>query len=392
MSPVSRGRKKKPAKRQRRQPASLFDVILRGAKTLPAETRMVAAELWASDVLGTLWKDSWHEEFPDPDARFSELTDSLVEHAKRAGTPAALAALRAFSLVGEEWFRGEFTAAADELAATGVAEPAWSTEAHELVEVYSASDPFGDIEAIAFGYRQSGGDHALGVLIDHATGAHIMRIVVGDLPEKGALELAQVLASVITDASEPVSLTAQQARHRLHEPLHLLYTHGPDQIDEIDLPVDNTHPVVGLALLRTRVDALPTAEDIDAADAVEQFLASEQAKALPDKELARSWAETAVSSALAHGRLPTECGPLSLAYLLTAILPERFNLTDADLELLPEIVRAWAYFTADVNAVAHKEWDEQLPELLDEFLAVYRDPDAVEFRAQTPELFGLRTR
>jgi hypothetical protein len=137
MSPVSRGRKKKKQQQRRRPPrqssgaprgaaADPIDILhgemLDAFRPLATSADPLEAELCASDLLGTWWK-----QLPpgtDPDRMIGL---SMVDHAARDGSPAALALLRAVEVVGvTEEQREAAAAAAAQLADAGVAAPPWA--------------------------------------------------------------------------------------------------------------------------------------------------------------------------------------------------------------------------------------------------------------------------
>lgn len=136
MSPVSRGRKKKP--QQRRRPPGQSRAALRSAaldtidilhgemldafRPLAKSADPLEVEVSASELLGTWWKRLPPGEDPEP-----IFGPSMVEHAARDGSPAALALLRAIEVVGiTKEQREAAAAAAARLAEAGVAAPPWA--------------------------------------------------------------------------------------------------------------------------------------------------------------------------------------------------------------------------------------------------------------------------
>ncbi|HEX8867201.1 MAG TPA: hypothetical protein VF821_16200, partial [Lentzea sp.] len=144
------------------------------------------------------------------------------------------------------------------------------------------------------------------------------------------------------------------------------------------------HPVQLMALAEARVSQLvPGDYEIPAVspkrtdEVVEAFLASEHG--IADVEAARAFARVVASAAVEQNRDPVEYGPASLTAVLIMNLAARVHVSDEDLALLPDIVRAWAYFTVEARdlprAEALKEWDEELPTVLAEFSEAYADPE-----------------
>jgi hypothetical protein len=136
MSPVSRGRKKKP--QQRRRPPRQSRGALRSAavdtidilhgemldafRPLANSADPLEVEVSASELLGTWWTRLPPGEDPEPIFGLS-----MVEHAARDGSLAALALLRALEVVGvTEELREAAAVAAARLAEAGVAEPPWA--------------------------------------------------------------------------------------------------------------------------------------------------------------------------------------------------------------------------------------------------------------------------
>jgi hypothetical protein len=214
-----------------------------------------------------------------------------------------------------------------------------------------------------------------------------------------------VVEAVRGEASfaDPVALTGAQVRARLEEPLERLLDDGPQEgglLDEMFGGMDG-NPAPGWALLRARLDTLPddllTDDDPDEADDGEQFatafLASTYAEGLPDRELARLWAWMAGDWALESTGVAHRYGPLSLGFFLMAEVSQHVVIDEADLALLPEIIRAWAHFMVEAGGLApqvHQLWDEGLPALLSGFAVVYDDVESVTHRSDCPDVYDLR--
>jgi hypothetical protein len=126
---------------------------------------------------------------------------------------------------------------------------------------------------------------------------------------------------------------------------------------------------------------------------VTAFLASTYVEGLPDRQLARLWARMASDWALDSAGTAHRYGLLSLSLFLTAEVSRHTTIDDADLALLPEIIRAWAHFTAEANGLpsqAHQLWDEHLPTLLSGFADAYADVESVSHRRSCPQAYDLR--
>jgi hypothetical protein len=416
MSPVSRGRKKpaKPKSRRSRQ-ASPYAPILAEAEHLLHEKSMLVAEVWASNLLGSIWSAAWADEDADPSDFMVVHLNALLEHMVTEGTPVALAVLRALAAVGEEWMRELAGEAADAVARRGVPEPMWhsSEEAH-LSGAYSMSDPFGDIELVLLGFDRNGEHHAVVVLLAHIAGSYIEKILVTGSFAGGVDAIAESLRGEAS-FSEATALSDAQVLARLDEPLVDLLDGGPPEggpLDEIiDLDDMDGDAASGWALLHARLDTLPdAADDVEGDDdpvegdddpvegdggrqAATSFLSSAYADALPDRELARLWAHMASDWALDSTGAAYRYGPLSLGFFLMAEVTQHVAIVEADLALLPDIIRAWAHFTVDAGGLApraHHLWDEHLPILLEGFAAAYVHVDSVTHRAGCSATYELR--
>ncbi len=203
-----------------------------------------------------------------------------------------------------------------------------------------------------------------------------------------------------------VRLTAAEARARLDTAVDWYVDHGePVAAEEDDSYYDapETCPVTGWALLRARLDGLPddllddgvlATRLIPCEPVVEAFLACEHAAALPDRSLARIWAQFATKRAVGSGRAPDAYSPTSLPYLLRVEVSKHLVIDSVDIEGLPAVLAAWAHFTADSRArgpETHRIWALVLPEIFEDFADAYDAPDAVEHRATCPEVIALRS-
>jgi len=407
---------KRPAGRGAASPhgASPYGPVLAGGAALGAEDSVLAAEMWASGLLGVIWAAGWSTAGTGLDdfvaAQFSELTDHvdhMVDYLAGEGSSAALAALRALALVGDAEPRGRAAAAAEVLARRGVPEPVWAEHADppELVEAHSLGDLFGDLEVILLAFQRGEGRHSLVAFLDHAAGGGLAQIALGPHEESLAAALGESMPDEFASTG-PVRLTAAEARARLEDALDRFLTYPPDFEDDSAPEVERSpnSPTFGWALLQARLDTLPDdLVDVDEGPdgefeagerVIEQFLASPYAGGLPDQEFARIWAAVAADEAVEAGRPPDRYGPLSLSFLLSGGVVEHLDIEAGDLELLPATVWAWAHFTADAHGLgeqAHQLWDTALPGLLAEFAEAYAATEAVEHRAMCPDVVRFRS-
>lgn len=158
--------------------AQASEVVLREAReVLAAIRRPIDAELWGSDMLGALVRNGG--EGTDV---MAELAGSLVPAAEQDATPEALGLLRILGVIGSKALRAAASAAADRVAAAGVAEPEWAAGIGlpAAGTCWHYSDVGGRQESltVTFGYGEA--EHALSVLIDHGQGGKIRDAWVDD--------------------------------------------------------------------------------------------------------------------------------------------------------------------------------------------------------------------
>lgn len=426
MSPVSRSRKPKrvvhhPA---RTAPPSPFAPILEDAEQLVAQADPLAAELWASDLLGSLFDAAWGvaaeagpESGEDPDELFELELSALVEYLAGQRRPGALAALRALGAVGEEWTRELALDAAEPLADRGVKEPAWLANAHEptVSGLFAAADEFGDREAISLAFTRGDETHVLTALLMQGVDRELITLTVhlGFDVEELKADFAD------THAMNPIDLDPAEARIRLEDALEVLLCSEPaDLFDEDDEEAAYSDPKALWPLLAVRLELLPSDEDEDGRDATEgvdladdadayptaadiaqkvraavaEFLASPRADGLPDREFAGHLVTVLADEAVLGERGVYGYGPLALALSLDGETVGHLALTEQQLDQFEPVLEAWAHFTADargLSAAAHEAWDVQVPLLADQFREAYLDPEAVAHRADCPDMISI---
>jgi hypothetical protein len=160
------------------RPAQASDVVLNEARqVLSHVSQPIDAELWGSDMIGALSG----REPAGPDV-MAELASSLVPAVEMKATPEALGLLRVLGAIGSPELRTAATAAADRVAAQGVADPDWAPVigSPTVGKCWHYSDVGGRQESltVSFGYGSS--EHALSVLLDHGKGGKIKDAWVDD--------------------------------------------------------------------------------------------------------------------------------------------------------------------------------------------------------------------
>jgi hypothetical protein len=414
MSPVSRVRKKKTGQaasaRRGGRSASPYAPILSSAEELIDETSMLAAERWASELVGSLWIRAWTRAADEPDEFLEAVVEDVAEYLVAAGSRAALAALRALAAVGEPWLHELAGEAGDVLADRGVREPAWRSGAAALpAGAYCMTDPFGEGELVMLAFDRDGAQHVVLVAVSHLGGRHLIKIAFAEMAaETSAGVAAGGLDAMVEEFrgdgafTEVAALTGVQARARVEEPLSILLESGPDEgaaLEETHIDIES-ELAAGWPLLRARLDLLADepapSEDLagpdDTPETVAAFLASTYTENVADRELARRWAEVAGEWAWELRGSAHRYGPISLDFLLLGEVCQHVVIDEAD-QSLPEIIKAWAHFTADAAALApevHQLWDERLPEILSDFADACTDTESVAHRESCPDAYRLR--
>ncbi|MFD9699452.1 hypothetical protein [Lentzea sp. NPDC059081] len=380
MSPQSKSRKKKQGKAPgRRQEQSPYGALLESAAALRSESWLLA-DAWASELYATLWlAGSGHT--------------PMVEALRKMDDPAALTALRALSGVGSAEHRAEAFAAAEAVAARGVAEPSWYVPGTlvDFRDAFLVTNLLGDVEVVAITQERAGVGETVLFMRQPVLGATAIELFA--TPDEGTVALLEDMIASTPDAFEDriTPLSASDVFDRVWPDVEQFWEDGPDEETEEGLigSEDVRHPVQLIALADARVRALvPDEYEIPAVspertdEAVEAFLASEHG--IADVEAARAFARIVASAAVDQNRDPVVYGPASLTAVLILNVAAKLHVSDADLALLPDIVRAWAYFTADARDLPRDEaraaWDEELPTVLAEFSEAYADPELVAER------------
>jgi hypothetical protein len=161
------------------RPTDTFGVVLSEARDVLSHVHApVDAELWGSDMIGALGGAAI-----DVPAVMTTLTHDLIPAAEKDATPESLALLRIFGAVGDARLRVAARAAADRVAAGGVAEPEWAAAigSPEIGESWHFADIGGRQESVTITFSYPGAAaHAFSVLIDHSRGGQVKDIWVGD--------------------------------------------------------------------------------------------------------------------------------------------------------------------------------------------------------------------
>jgi hypothetical protein len=376
VSPQSKPRKKKQGKAPGRRPESNspYGALLESAAALHSESWLLA-DAWASELYATLWlAGSGHQ--------------PMIDALGAMNDPAALTALRALSGVGSAENRAAAFAAAESVAAKGIAEPSWYVPGAvpDFRDAFVVTNLLGDVEVIAFTQERAGVGETVLFMRQPVLGATAIELFA--TPDEGTVALLEDMIASTPDAFRDVisPLSATDVYDRVWPDVEQFWADGPDEEAEEGLMGDEDvrHPVQLIALADARVSVLVPAEyEISVIspertdEVVEAFLASEHG--IADVEAARAFARIVAGAAVEQNREPVVYGPASLTAVLILNVAAKVHVSEADLALLPEIVRAWAYFTVDARDLPRDEaraaWDEELPTVLAEFSEAYADPE-----------------
>ncbi|MFB9839557.1 hypothetical protein ACFFNX_46190, partial [Actinoallomurus acaciae] len=108
-------------RRRAQPPEAVFEEMLRAARELLAVRSPLDAELIVSEMLGAWWgKRLVHDDVEEL------VGEALVDHAAKAGTPAALALLTGIAYLGTPRQAAKAERAALPLMEAGVARPGWA--------------------------------------------------------------------------------------------------------------------------------------------------------------------------------------------------------------------------------------------------------------------------
>ena len=348
--------------------------LLHRAAEFPDAPDPLRAELAVSGLLGSAWSLAASGEH-------QALREGLVAFlSERPGRP-ALALLRIAATMGSPAERAVAGQAADTLAATGVAEPAWTTPPGQVRagRCWVYGDVFGDQESVVTTFHHTGptrpapatrtgetgmGDrssqdakpaiqpepanpHALVVLVDHNLGGIIKDIFCTAHADRTLRAIARANA-----ADGPMSvlepITAGQARTRLERAFAACRAAWEPPVG------DNARALWALAT--SRLAALPegpppTSPDrYDAAARaaiVQEFLTAPQARTLSDRDASAACARLIVDHGCDYdGGNPLRISPAKTELFLLYWLPRQPELTSEQTAAMPAVAEAWVRWVA----------------------------------------------
>jgi len=328
----------------------VFAELLRGARVLLSLRHPLDAELTVSELLGS-WQEMRSRGI-DPDRLVGE---GLLDYARRAATPAALALLTGVSSVGVS-ARHRLLArrGARELAALGVPGPHWASVPVTVrpVGTYVSRSLFGDVDELVCVYRHEvdgqpeGDEHALVAVIDHNSGGVLRDAWVSTKVERLLRHCAEQ-----AERDPLASFTAVspgRARSMLSSALGRTLRLMAAGEQPAFRPSRSVTELLGFVRARTRVlppeppvRATPWRRDRRATLAA-RFLASDAAADLSDSYAAGRCAEHIIDYGCdADFGRPLRVSPRKVETFLLEWLPRRVLLLPEEQEAMPHVLAAW---------------------------------------------------
>jgi hypothetical protein len=381
--------------------------MLRAARELLAVRSPLDAELMVSELLGTWWGQrpgrSGLREIRRRRADLEELVgEGLIAYAAAQGSPAALALLSGIAGLGTPRQAARAEAAALELMERGVARPGWAEHvgAVEAAECYLNSDVYGDRDEVVCVFSYAGRDqHALVAVVDYNAGGMVRDGWVTSQVDK----LLAYCRDAAGELGAAPRLDAPQARRLLESALAVTESAA-------DPPVSGSFPSYH-AFIRARVrtlppflargvtsqSALPAGVPATAASRrmawrkdrratlIAEFLASDEAEDLSDREAASRCADHIVEYGCDHdfGR-PLRMSPAKAETFLLDWLPRKVMLSPAEQHAMPHVLLAWVRWAGSRSGLDIAAISKSLDAVFDSmgtFSRVYHDPTSFGLEA-----------
>jgi hypothetical protein len=387
--------------------------MLRASRELLAVRSPLDAELMVSELLGT-W---WGEKEPGSVSRSGDLEEvigeGLVAYAAQYESPAALALLSGIACLGTPHQAAAAECAALGLIERGIKRPGWAEHVGAVVaaDCFVNSDAFGDRdEAVClFSYGGTTEPHALVLVVDYnARGMLSDGWVTSQVdklldrcregseagqPGRGAfrpippsqarqmLETALAVTHSIPDP--PVSKSFASYHAFIRSRIRALPPPGP-AAEETVLPFGG--PATRLATAEPEsawagAEARRQAWSSDRrAMLVAEFLASDEAEDLSDRQAASRCADHIVSYGCEQdfGR-PLRMSPAKAETFLLDWLPRKIMLWPAEQHAMPHALAAWARWAGRRRGLGAEAVSQTLDAVfgaMGTFTRVYRDPSS----------------
>ncbi len=392
------------------------------------------AELWASAFLGGLWTAALQQ---DDEPEGAEL--GLVEVLELVGSPRTQAVLCALASVASPEVAARAGQASERLFHKGVRRPEWygaALQQVEFLEAWSVSDVFADGELLIAAFKRGKDRYAFTATVaNNAQGTVVEVLLVDpvDLPDilgeiraefaegpEGVFSLDKLEAGELRRRLEPAvretlvddeedddeygedgldqldeefeeepGLQAEAVDEAFAE-LDALELDEVDEDDEDDEEDDEGDDFAALrALMLSRLAVLPEPAELpggadfgydldDLPPLLDEFAASEDARALPHQAIVREWGEIFARLGLTEfAGDPPLYGPEKFDTLINVLIPARVNADDAQLELLEPAALAWARWSTRRVGLAEPIGDylvEAVAESFEDFPHSYADP------------------
>jgi hypothetical protein len=385
--------------------------MLRASRELLAVRSPLDAELMVSELLGTWWGER-SPRATGGNADLDELIgEGLIAYAREHESPAALALLSGIACLGTARQAAQAEDAALALIEGGIRRPAWAEHVGAVVaaDCHVNSDPFGDRDEAVCEFSYAGTEpHALVLVIDYnARGMLTDGWVTSQVdtllqrcregsgqdghPERGAfravspsqarqlLEAALGVTHAVANPSVSKSFPAYHAFIRAR--IRALPPPGSAS-RSAGIPRGGpgsrlTEHEPGLAWTGAAARRQAWTSDRKAM-LIAEFLASDEAEDLSDRQAASRCADHVVSYGCEQdfGR-PLRMSPAKAETFLVDWLPRKIMLFPAEQHTMPHVLAAWARWAGRRRGLGRQAIDETLDAVfgaMGTFARVYRDP------------------
>lgn len=321
------------------EPLAIFRTIVQGTAGL-SDAGLLASEIHASGICVALRPAMGM----DAEMR-GAFTSELIKHLEQQRTTDVVAALLGLSVVAEGGLARDAAAAARRLTADGVQAPAWVDAIGQtrFTEARLATDEFGDQDFLVIGFGAQSGPHTLAALIDHNIGGIAKDVMVSHDDVGRFLGIWAELPDNDLVARE---IPGEEAAERLRMAIRVYdETFDPPSTDAVAFLRQ-----LALARLKLLPAPLHPAEPQPMTDGqrsrlVEEFLASPYASSgASTAQLARSLVDFKVDYADGD---PLRWSPIVAEVCLLDWFPRKMMLDAAEIEALPDLLRAWVRYAGE---------------------------------------------
>jgi hypothetical protein len=220
-------------------------------RAVGAARHPLAAELAVSGLLGMLEVAAPAETTgPERAAARDDLLGELIGWAVSDASPAALGFLRVVAVLGEGSTRTAASAAAEQVAAAGVADRRWAAIVGRprLVRAWWYGDVFGHQESVNLLFDYAHREHCVCVLIDHRLGGGVKDCWISEGRVAAGLRARSAAEMAANPVAEFEDLDARRAVRLLRAALtHPTCPREADQVQDV---------AANLEILRSRVSLI----------------------------------------------------------------------------------------------------------------------------------------